>query len=96
MRWRADPPLIRPAAALVAAVLVALNLGALAMVALRAEGGAGWQAADTAALRFTLVQAALSALVSVALAIPVARALARRRFVGRGARVRLRSLIMND
>lgn len=89
MRWRADPPLIRPAAALVAAVLVALNLGALVMVALRAEGGASWAAADTAALRFTLVQAALSALVSVALAIPVARALARRRFPGRGALVAL-------
>ena len=85
MRWHADPKGLKPAAALVAAALVLLNLGALAAVAWRAEGGAGWTAADTAALRFTLWQAFLSAVFSVALAVPVARALARRRFPGRGA-----------
>ncbi|HQU68387.1 MAG TPA: thiamine/thiamine pyrophosphate ABC transporter permease ThiP, partial [Albidovulum sp.] len=52
--------------------------------------GAGWAgAADWAALRFTVLQAALSALLSVACAIPVARALARRRFPGRGILITL-------
>ncbi|WP_242494326.1 thiamine/thiamine pyrophosphate ABC transporter permease ThiP [Loktanella sp. IMCC34160] len=46
-------------------------------------------AADWAALRFTILQAALSTMFSVVLAIPVARALARRRFVGRGALITL-------
>ncbi len=46
--------------------------------------GRGPGPADWAAIRFTLWQAALSALVSVSLAIPVARALARRQFSGRG------------
>lgn len=66
-------------------VLGALLLAPLAAVLARA-GGAGWPgAADWAALRFTVVQAVLSSLISVALAVPVARALARRRFPGRGA-----------
>jgi thiamine transport system permease protein len=67
------------AAALVAAVILA----PVAAVLWRAGGG-GWPGpADWAALRFTLTQATLSALISVALAIPAARALARRRFAGR-------------
>lgn len=67
-----------------AAFVALLTLGTLAAVVARA-GGAGWPgAADWAALRFTVLQAALSALLSVACAIPVARALARRRFPGRG------------
>ncbi|MFW8593944.1 thiamine/thiamine pyrophosphate ABC transporter permease ThiP [Cribrihabitans neustonicus] len=66
-----------------AALVAALILGTLAAVALRAEAGRGLGAADWAALRFTVTQAALSALLSVALAVPVARALARRRFAGR-------------
>jgi thiamine transport system permease protein len=41
---------------------------------------------------FTLLQATLSTLISVALAIPVARALARRRFPGRGFLLRLFAL----
>ncbi len=45
--------------------------------------------ADWAALRFTLWQAALSAALSTALAIPVARALSRRRFPGRSGLVAL-------
>ena len=69
-------------------VVLALTLGTLAAVAWRADGG-GLDAADRAAIRFTLVQAALSAVLSVALAIPVARALARRRFAGRGVLVTL-------
>lgn len=75
-------------AAFIALALAALTLGSLALVAAHAET---WRMApaDLAALRFTLLQAALSALVSVALAVPVARALARRRFRGRAALIRL-------
>lgn len=68
----------------VAVFLVVLNLGALGAVAWRAEGVGSFRPADWAALRFTLLQAALSALISVTLAVPVARALARRAFPGRG------------
>ena len=45
--------------------------------------------ADFAALRFTLLQAALSAAVSCLLAIPLARALFRAQFWGRAALIRL-------
>lgn len=70
------------------ALLLVLNLGAFAAVFWRAEPAAAlFRPADWAALRFTLLQATLSALISVALAVPVARALARRRFRGRGALV---------
>jgi thiamine transport system permease protein len=70
-------------AALAGAVLAALVIGTLVAVAIRAGGLSGLRASDLAAIRFTLWQAALSALLSCALAIPVARALHRRRFVGR-------------
>ncbi len=90
MRFRADT--LNPApgplwlAGGAALVLLALNLGALGAVAWRADwSGPGFGGADWAAVRFTLTQAALSALISVMLAVPVARALARRRFAGRGA-----------
>jgi len=69
-------------AALTALVLFAV-LGPLLAVALAAEAPGRLGTADLAAIRFTLLQAALSALVSVLGAIPVARALARRRFSGR-------------
>lgn len=66
-----------------AALVALLTLGTLAAVMARA-GGAGWPVtADWAALRFTVLQALLSAFLSVVCAIPVARALARRRFPGR-------------
>lgn len=68
-----------------ALALVALPLAAVAWRA----GGAALGAGDLAALRFTLMQAALSAFLSVALAVPVARALARRRFPGRDLLVTL-------
>ena len=72
-----------------AAVLVLfLTLGTLVVVAARAQE-ATLTAADWAALRFTLLQSVYSATLSVGLAIPVARALARRQFVGRGALVML-------
>jgi thiamine transport system permease protein len=85
---RAQPLAAWPGAG-AALCLAALVLGTLAAVALRAEAGGRLAAADWAALRFTVVQATLSAALSVGLAIPVARALARRRFAGRTALVAL-------
>ena len=64
-------------------IVLALTLGALVVVASRAVEVSGLTTPDLRALRFTLVQAFLSALISVGLAIPLARALARRRFPGR-------------
>ena len=72
-----------------ATLVVALIFAALLAVLSRAEVGAGLGPADWAAVRFTVWQAFLSAVLSVALAIPVARALARRRFPGRGVLVTL-------
>jgi thiamine transport system permease protein len=71
------------------ALVLCLTFGTLIAVALRAEGPGALGPADWAAVRFTLTQAILSAVLSVALAIPVARALARRRFPGRGLLVTL-------
>jgi thiamine transport system permease protein len=87
---RAEPlrRLERAGAGLAALVGLAV-LGPLLAVGLAAEGPARLGPADGAAIRFTLLQAALSASVSVALAVPVARALARRRFRGRRAFVAL-------
>ncbi len=66
-----------------ASLLAALGLGTIGMVILWAGGLSDLSARDVAAIRFTILQAALSALVSCTLALPLARALARRRFVGR-------------
>lgn len=74
---------LRLAALSVAAVLAVLILGTALAVAL-SGGAAGLTAGDWAAVRFSLTQAALSALFSTLLAIPVARAIARRHFPGRG------------
>ncbi|EKE44182.1 ABC thiamine transporter, inner membrane subunit [Oceaniovalibus guishaninsula JLT2003] len=79
---------VRPRPLTVAGVAVAgivflLVAGTIAAVAVRADGGAGLRPSDLAAIRFTLWQAVLSAILSVGLAVPVARALARRRFAGR-------------
>lgn len=68
---------------LAAGLVGAVVLGALGAVWLRAGGVLGLGPGDWAALRFTLWQAFLSALFSVALAVPLARALARQRFPGR-------------
>ena len=88
MAHRAQPVTLWPGL-VAAAVVAATLLAALAAVALRAETEAGLAAQDGAAIRFTVLQAALSALFSVALAIPVARALARRSFPGRGLLITL-------
>lgn len=71
------------------ALVCLFTFGTLVAVALRAEAASGFGPADWAALRFTVTQAFLSALISVALAVPLGRALARRRFFGRGLLVML-------
>ena len=74
---------------IIAALLVlCMTLGTVAAVALSARG-ATLTAADWSAIRFTVVQAALSSVLSVGLAIPVARALARRQFRGRSILISL-------
>jgi thiamine transport system permease protein len=72
---------IRPGALALALGVAGL---ALAPTAALMGQGAGLAPTDLSALRFTLLQAALSALVSAGLAVPLARALARRRFPGHG------------
>ena len=74
--------------AAVAVGLALLCFGTLAAVLWRASGSA-LGAGDWAAIRFTVLQAAASALLSVTLAVPVARALARRRFFGRSVLITL-------
>lgn len=72
----------------VAVTLVILSLGTLAAVFWRASGS-GLGPTDVSTIRFTVVQAAVSASLSVLLAVPVARALARRQFVGRSLLISL-------
>ena len=72
-----------------AILVVALILAALLAVLWRAEFNSGLGPADWSAIRFTALQATMSAVLSTLLAIPVARALARRRFRGRGLLVTL-------
>lgn len=74
---------------LAAALVAAFVLASLGAVLWFAGGGGAPNPGDWAALRFTLMQASLSAVLSVALAIPTARALARRNFPGRGALITL-------
>ncbi len=82
MAGRVEP--VNRAPGIVAATSVsAAILVCLAAILWRAETEISLGPGDWAAVRFTAVQAALSALISVALAIPVARALARRDFLGR-------------
>jgi len=84
MADRAQPLGLAGWAGIAAAVAIPALIAVTAIaVILSAEGGRGLSAADWSAIRFTLWQALLSALISVGLAIPVARALARRRFWGR-------------
>ena len=79
MASRARP--IRPGASSLALGVAGLTLGPTTLLL---TYGGGLSASDLSALRFTLLQAALSALTSCLLAVPLARALARRRFPGRG------------
>lgn len=75
--------------AIAAWLVLALTLGTLCIVALRAGTGQWLGPADWAAVRFTVLQAAASSAVSVLVGVPVARALARRRFRGRSLLVTL-------
>jgi thiamine transport system permease protein len=68
-------------------IILAVVLGPLPLLLMR--GQVTLTGADFAALRFTVMQAGLSALLSCLLAVPVARALHRRRFAGRGAMIAL-------
>lgn len=86
MASRARPlGLLAPA---LAVLLLALVLAPLLAVGWRGAGMA-LGPADWAAVRFSVTQALLSAAFSTLLAIPVARALARRRFPGRTALITL-------
>ncbi|MGB0498840.1 MAG: thiamine/thiamine pyrophosphate ABC transporter permease ThiP [Rubricella sp.] len=67
------------------ALTVALTLGTAVPLLAVAEGPGGLFGADWPVIRFTILQATLSALITVSVAIPLARALARRRFPGRDA-----------
>ncbi len=69
---------------MVAALVLFIVVGTLVAVGLRANGTNPLATADYLAIRFTITQALVSAFLSVVLAIPVARALARRQFRGRG------------
>ena len=70
-------------------LLIALSFGTLAAVAWRADAFSSLGTQEWNAVRFTLWQAFLSALLSVVLAIPVARAFSRRQFWGRQALITL-------
>lgn len=71
---------------LIAALFVAgLVIGPVAAVIWRGGGLGALSDADIGAIRFTVWQAFWSATISVILAVPVARALARRSFLGRSA-----------
>ncbi|MFK7874863.1 MAG: thiamine/thiamine pyrophosphate ABC transporter permease ThiP [Paracoccaceae bacterium] len=75
---------INPTLGIGVAVLVSgLILLAFGGVMSRATDAGSLAAADWAAIRFTIWQAILSALISVTLAVPLARALSRRNFAGR-------------
>lgn len=82
-------PVARWGGGLALVLIALLTLGTTAALLTRADPGAGFGPGEWAAVRFTLVQALLSATLSSLLAIPVARALARRDFPGRGAFVAL-------
>ena len=69
-------------------LVAALVLGTALVLAVRADSFT-LRPAEWSALSFTIKQAALSALLATVLAVPVARALARRRFPGRGLMIAL-------
>ncbi len=70
-------------------LLLVLTLGTVLAVGTHTRLQNGLGVADWAALRFTVTQAFVSAVLSILLAIPTARALARRQFFGRQAMVSL-------
>lgn len=84
---RPQPITLMGSAALL--IVALLLLGPLLALLWRAETTSDIARSDWTAIRFTIFQATLSALISVGLAIPVARALARRQFRGRSALITL-------
>ena len=85
----ARAPALLALATIVLAVLA--GLGPIAAMGLTS----GFSAFDSyifSVIRFTLLQAFLSTLLSISIAIPMARALVRRRFMGRSLVIRLLSL----
>lgn len=76
-------PVARWGGGLALALIALLTLGTTAALLAHADPGAGLGPGEWAALRFTVTQALLSAIMSSLLAVPVARALARRAFPGR-------------
>lgn len=76
-----------------AAIVAGLGAGFLPVLAMGLEQGlAGFDPYLGRVLRFTLLQAGLSTAISLAIGIPLARALARQRFVGRAMVLRLLAL----
>jgi thiamine transport system permease protein len=80
MADRTQPLSLDGAGKAASAALLVLILGALFVVAATGTSTLWLGPSDWAALRFTVLQAVLSAAISVLLAIPLARALMRRRF----------------
>ena len=89
MADRAQPLSLDGAGRVVAAALLVLILGALVAVANVGSSLTRFGPSDWAALRFTVLQASLSALISITMAIPLARALIRRRFPMRSLAITL-------
>ena len=73
----------------VLAALLVFSIGTAVAVATQGQGLGILSVADWLAIRFTLWQACISAGLSVGIAIPVARALARQSFIGRQALITL-------
>ena len=93
MRGFATHPWRAPATLALATVLTAVLAGFLPVLAFGLANGLSRN--DPYLLHvagFTLLQAGLSTVLSILLALPVARALARRHFIGRGFIIRLFSL----
>lgn len=65
------------------ALLLAVVLGSLLAVWINTDISVGFGPSDFQTIRFTVLQAFISALISITLSVPVARALARRNFKGR-------------
>ncbi len=80
MADRTQPLSLVGAGKAASAALLVVILGALLAVAATGTSTLWLGPSDWAALRFTVLQAVLSATISVLLAIPLARALIRRRF----------------
>ncbi|WP_415922283.1 thiamine/thiamine pyrophosphate ABC transporter permease ThiP [Tateyamaria sp. SN6-1] len=86
---RGSQPVSNTPGIIAAVLIVAVVLAAFVAIGLRVEASTGLRTAEWQAVRFTLSQAFFSALISVVLAVPVARALARRTMPGHALLVTL-------